>query len=178
MTAPMRVRLIRRKGWRLPGNTVVVTRPGPWGNPFVIGKDGGAAECVRLYELVLRGETLPTTQATVADQLALRRHWLVYGASLAGVNLACWCALDRPCHADVLLRASASLNSCPRHELLAIGHEGARQGLELADCIRAEALRDPGGAWAAVVEGHDLHASVEDALDQARRRFQGGSTRR
>ena len=31
---PVRVQLSRRKGWRMPPNTVRVSRPGPWGNPF------------------------------------------------------------------------------------------------------------------------------------------------
>jgi hypothetical protein len=32
-------------------------------------------------------------------------------APLRGINLACWCALDAPCHADVLLRmANAALS--------------------------------------------------------------------
>jgi hypothetical protein len=31
---PVRVQLSRRKGWRMPENTVKVSRPGPWGNPF------------------------------------------------------------------------------------------------------------------------------------------------
>jgi hypothetical protein len=31
------------------------------------------------------------------ERLALAR------SDLAGQNLACWCALDEPCHADVLL---------------------------------------------------------------------------
>ena len=33
---PERVQLSRRKGWKMPPNTVKVTRPGPWGNPFVV----------------------------------------------------------------------------------------------------------------------------------------------
>lgn len=31
---PERIQLRRTKGWRMPPNTVKVTRPGPWGNPF------------------------------------------------------------------------------------------------------------------------------------------------
>lgn len=34
MTAPVRVQRRRIKGWRMPENTVSVTRPGPFGNPF------------------------------------------------------------------------------------------------------------------------------------------------
>ena len=35
---PRRIRLSRARGWRLPENAVNVARPGPWGNPFVVGK--------------------------------------------------------------------------------------------------------------------------------------------
>lgn len=31
---PVRIQLSRAAGWRIPDNTVKVTRPGRWGNPF------------------------------------------------------------------------------------------------------------------------------------------------
>ena len=69
---------------------MVVARPSRWGNPFVVGRDGDRVECVALYRRALeRGEL----SFTVDD---VRRH-------LAGRDLACWCALDVACHADVLL---------------------------------------------------------------------------
>jgi len=34
---PVRIQRRRVKGWRMPENTVSVTRPGRWGNPFVAG---------------------------------------------------------------------------------------------------------------------------------------------
>lgn len=39
---PVRVKLSRAKGWRMPENTVKVDRTTKWGNPFVVGKPGGA----------------------------------------------------------------------------------------------------------------------------------------
>jgi hypothetical protein len=33
---PERIQLSRAKGWRMPENTVKVSRPGKWGNPFPI----------------------------------------------------------------------------------------------------------------------------------------------
>ena len=39
---PLRIQLSRRKGWRMPPNTVKVDRTTKWGNPFVVGKPGGA----------------------------------------------------------------------------------------------------------------------------------------
>ena len=36
---PERIQRRRIKGWRLPSNTVIVTRQSKWGNPFVVGTD-------------------------------------------------------------------------------------------------------------------------------------------
>jgi hypothetical protein len=85
---PRRIQLSRRKGWRKPDNTVVVARPSRWGNPYAAGKDGviDRAEAVRLYR----------AHQDELDHNEIRR-------ALAGKNLACWCRLDQPCHADVLL---------------------------------------------------------------------------
>jgi hypothetical protein len=92
---PQRIRLSRKKGWRIPANTVVVSRPGRWGNPYVVGtpENGGnitPTMAVMQYEKALRAGRL-TRQ--IADLTELR-----------GKNLACWCSLTAPCHADVLLR--------------------------------------------------------------------------
>ena len=78
----------RRKGARLPENVVVVTRPTKWGNPHPLTL--GRPEAVRRYrEDLLRGRL----GVTVED---VRRE-------LHGRDLACYCPLDEPCHADVLL---------------------------------------------------------------------------
>jgi hypothetical protein len=92
---PQRVQLSRRKGWRMPPDTVRVSRPGPWGNPFAVGgidpQTGGVianrARAVDLFE-----------HALDPARAARARH------ELKGRNLACWCPLDEPCHADILLR--------------------------------------------------------------------------
>ena len=36
---PVRVRLSRKKGWKLPPDTVSVARPGRWGNPFSVAPE-------------------------------------------------------------------------------------------------------------------------------------------
>lgn len=98
---PKRVQLSRAKGWRMPPNTVKVDRSTRWGNPFKLHGDGypmsstvAAALFNRHFEdghtgWVMRG------QLTTLDDV--RRE-------LRGKNLACWCSLSEPCHADVLLR--------------------------------------------------------------------------
>lgn len=40
---PERVQLSRRKGWRMPPNTVKVARPTRWGNPVRVGELGCAS---------------------------------------------------------------------------------------------------------------------------------------
>lgn len=95
---PTRVQLSRRRGWRKPENTIVVTRASRhWGNPFVIGKESmfgpvpDAQTAVAFYRRWL------TTTHAGRDVLALARK------ALPSRSLACFCALSSPCHADVLL---------------------------------------------------------------------------
>lgn len=106
---PKRIQRKRSKGWRMPENTVYVGRPSRWGNWFPFYEfiqDGGdlysAREKVRdlfednLEEMIGSGDCLPIN----GEDLTIE-EWL---APLRGKDLACWCPLDHPCHADVLLR--------------------------------------------------------------------------
>ena len=92
--APRRIRLSRRRGWRKPPGAVVVARPSKWGNPFLIDDDRSRAEAVELFARAL----------TQGDTTALRFNVADIRRELAGRDLACWCPLEEPCHADVLLR--------------------------------------------------------------------------
>ena len=84
---PTRIQLRRSRGWRKPSNTVVVSRPSRWGNPYTVA-EYGREEAIGLYAERLRQH--PELAA------AARRE-------LRGRNLACWCAIGQACHADVLL---------------------------------------------------------------------------
>lgn len=86
---PQRIQLSRKKGWRKPENTVVVARPTKWGNPFRAENSADRARVVQMFRAHALGVT-PWTTAAIRQELA-------------GKNLACWCPLDQPCHADVLL---------------------------------------------------------------------------
>jgi hypothetical protein len=90
---PKRIQLSRKKGWRMPPNTVKVDRTTRWGNPFRVDESQDAAKCVRLYRLWMGDPGSVGWQEIVP--LARR--------DLRGKNLACWCPLGAPCHADVLL---------------------------------------------------------------------------
>lgn len=107
--APQRMRLSRAKGWKMPENTVKVDRTTPWGNPFVVGKHGTAAECVYLYTRLAEGLLCMSTD-NVSEQERARANMVVARTDLRGRNLACWCALDKPCHADVLLEIANPLD--------------------------------------------------------------------
>jgi hypothetical protein len=87
-----RIQRKRTKGWKMPPNAVYVGRPTKWGNPYKVGVDGDAIECKAKYsELINRNVwSIPNTQDAILE--------------LRGKDLACWCALDKPCHADVLLK--------------------------------------------------------------------------
>jgi hypothetical protein len=83
----------------MPANTVYVGRPTKWGNPYRVG-DGlckTASMAVRYYERFVEEGLNFVSEQTAPEIAEIRRE-------LAGKNLACWCSLDEPCHADVLLR--------------------------------------------------------------------------
>lgn len=107
---PQRIQLSRRKGWRMPENTVTVARPGPWGNPFIVGKHGDAAYCVDLYKALLAGLIRVGADPDAAALERTRQFVADNAGELTGKNLACWCKSGAPCHADVLLKIANRSN--------------------------------------------------------------------
>lgn len=105
--APGRIQRSRAKGARLAASNalpiVCVSRPGPWGNPFSETLSGAApqqkpalrrAAVAKFRRALLAGD--PSLGFTIDD---VRRE-------LGGKNLACWCPLNEPCHADVLIEVA------------------------------------------------------------------------
>jgi len=111
--SPQRIQRKRTKGWRMPEGAVYVGRPSKWGNPYKW------TDYVAIHYVTGYAETEPHANADED-----RRRWAVtdfrHGmvdldgiqgypsvekirAELAGKDLACWCPLDQPCHADVLM---------------------------------------------------------------------------
>lgn len=86
MSTPVRIQRKRTKGWKMPANTVAVTRPSKNGNPFKVGIHGTLEECLEKF---------------------IRWSSMRSGAikELSGKNLACFCKTDNNslCHADILL---------------------------------------------------------------------------
>lgn len=96
-TQPTRVLRRRVKGWRMPKNTVSVCRPHRFGNPFKVGHKFTQAEAAERFQA-----WLTSPQDTFEQE---KKQRILDGLeSLRGKNLACFCPMGTPCHADVLLR--------------------------------------------------------------------------
>ena len=100
---PQRIQMRRTPGWRKPAGAFYVGRPTEWGNPWRIGgKAHGALDpataVARYQDAMLKAELRDRDGIALLDRL----H------ELRGRDLACWCDLDQPCHADVLLELSNS----------------------------------------------------------------------
>jgi hypothetical protein len=123
---PERIQLRRTKGWRLPEGAMKVDRSTRWGNPFVPGHPSGLAfqdggdptplvaamtlqQSLRFYRDMVSGFLSPEMHPHGHEWMErfrarFGRHPLeIVRCDLRGRDLACWCPLDQPCHADVLL---------------------------------------------------------------------------
>ena len=112
MSTPKRIQRKRTKGWTMPHGAVYVGRPSRWGNPFtvagyrdVMGHAATDAEarqaCVDAFRDWLRGDTWAAGSGAEWDRR--RSDYLACVPGLVNRDLACWCPLDQPCHADVLI---------------------------------------------------------------------------
>lgn len=112
---PERIQLRRTKGWRMP-NAVKVDRSSGFGNPFRISEakpsDGNPIEkpwWVEAESLGIGPYLFATRDEAQKASVDLFRHCMTdllkdkARLALRGKNLACWCKLGTPCHADVLL---------------------------------------------------------------------------
>ena len=80
------MRVLNRHKDNIPQDAVYIGRGSPWGNPFVIGKDGTRSEVVqKYYEWILQNEELLSR----LDELK-------------GKDLVCFCS-PQLCHGNVLL---------------------------------------------------------------------------
>lgn len=106
---PHRIQRKRTRGWKMPPNSIYVGRPTRWGNPAVVYSWAHT-------HLVCRDEVLLTRcddkRAAMEQAVNYYKDMLNnmseserddFISPLRGKNPACWCALDEPCHADILL---------------------------------------------------------------------------
>lgn len=98
---PERIQLKRSKGWRMPPNTTKVDRTTRWGNHIVVGSDRGIG--FRPWTAEDAVEQFRNDMELAIDPIRLDGSAPLDLSPLRGRNLACWCRLDQPCHADVLL---------------------------------------------------------------------------
>ena len=126
MDKPQRIQLSRKKGWRMPENSRHVGRPTKFGNPFRVGADHpltgqpmDAQTCVDLYRAGIVAGIAAWKGGSGSyfhdDQDEVYQAWEAVAPHLSAVeigmeleelrgkNLACWCPIGSPCHADVLL---------------------------------------------------------------------------
>lgn len=107
---PKRIQRKRTKGWRMPEGAVYVGRPTNWGNPFYL------REAANGWEVISRDriDAFRTRRDAAAYAVRLFEEHITVGEveaaknELRGKSLSCWCPLDQPCHADVLLEISNS----------------------------------------------------------------------
>jgi hypothetical protein len=104
---PQRIQRRRTKGWKMPEGAVYVGRPTRFGNPCKVGMfhNYSAENAIRDFKAYIERDPMvrsfeisfgpPPSIAYIQEQLR-------------GKDLACWCPLDHPCHADVLLEIANS----------------------------------------------------------------------
>lgn len=73
-----------------PPTAVYVGRPSPFGNPFIIGRDGSREQVIDKYERWI-------------FQIQQSRLRVRMQKELRGKDLLCWCA-PHECHADIILK--------------------------------------------------------------------------
>lgn len=82
----------------MPPNTVKVARPTKWGNPWRVGQFSST-----LQRVMDRRDAVGRYKAECNNPMGLSWVRKLAPVELRGKNLACFCPLDQPCHADVLL---------------------------------------------------------------------------
>lgn len=126
MMAPVRIQLSRKRGFRLDETSLAtngllafnVARPNRWGNPWRVKIRGrfheGGDAWAGAHDWEVNYPFHHSKREAAQRAVDCFEHALTEGLltrikieevkELRGRNLACWCSLDMPCHADVLLR--------------------------------------------------------------------------
>jgi len=85
----------------MPAGALKVDRSTRWGNPFTAAECGSVALAVAQHGRWMRGEIDAPSGAEPPSADSIR-------GALGGHALACWCPLEGPCHADLLLAIANS----------------------------------------------------------------------
>jgi len=116
---PRRTTVTKFKRSQWPDDVVDITWPGEWGNPFIPGHPNGLGwgrvrdddHAVQLFT-----RWLYLDHDLVAFERDRHAWILEHLEDLRGKHLACWCALDAPCHGSILLVVANSTTFANRHE--------------------------------------------------------------
>ena len=112
----------------MPGGAVYVGRPTRWGNPYWhMQRFHGLTAALAFYRETAQGAWNPRLldlyrYSSASDDITYSTHtaWVkrfldanetpldAMRYELRGRDLACWCRLDQPCHADILLELANS----------------------------------------------------------------------
>lgn len=114
---PKRIQRKRTRGWRMPEGAVYVGRPSNWGNPFdwrAGSNDAGSPDWRRSVAVELFKEWLNSPWHH--PEKPFPPSIVQIKAALAGHDLCCWCPLDQPCHADVLLEVAGQAGQKVKEE--------------------------------------------------------------
>lgn len=115
---PRRIQRRRAKGWRMPPGAVYVGRPTMWGNRWDwrdCPPEAGPPAWARGVAVDLFRRWLGPQGEEMTDypgRTDMRSDILRRIGELRGRDLACWCPLDQPCHADVLLALANAPRRC------------------------------------------------------------------
>lgn len=121
LATPRRIQRKRAAGWQMPEGAVYVGRPTKWGNPFGMSDRYTRESPLWPYvAMVLPGgaDDLVAITALSRELVVAAHGWwfieqphlmLTVAEELSGRDLACWCPLDAPCHADMLLEMANDL---------------------------------------------------------------------
>lgn len=130
MSTPKRIQRSRAKGLRMPEGARYVGRGTRWGNPYIVlrgmvtGLPWFELKAMPLQRVVRqtghevvysmhapRAGAVPAAVELFGTYVRVQardfpRSFELWIAPLRGKDLACWCPLDQPCHADVLLEVA------------------------------------------------------------------------
>lgn len=86
-----RIQRRRTKGWKTPPRTKYVGRPSKWGNyiPLHTRHKLSLEQTFRAYK--------------IATEIKIGQGFLDLNELKGYDFLSCWCPLDQPCHADILI---------------------------------------------------------------------------
>lgn len=120
-----RIQRKRIKGWKKPKNSIIVDRTSKWGNPFKLEGDMIYCDASHRRKIlspwVCFNEHLYSKEDGIMQVIDLYKNWVTGSMDdgqivrpplftiedikdeLRGKDLICFCPINTPCHADILL---------------------------------------------------------------------------